>query len=247
MEQVIAGKYKSSQRRLFLLDYDGTLVGYKAIPSEAVPTPVALRVLERLSRDPHNYVVIISGRAHETLDAWLGKLPLALAAEHGFFIKEKGGDWQMSFEQSSAWKDAIYPVMEAAMKELPGAIVEEKVSSLVWHFRNADIHQALPIAARLETQLKNLVEGQDLLLYPGHMVLEVKVSAVNKGIAAKHWLEREDWDFVLGAGDDTTDEDLFAVLPKHGFSVKVGPGKSKARYIVQSPGAFTKLLNSITK
>lgn len=247
VEDIIKAKYARSRRRLFLLDYDGTLVGYKAIPSEAVPTPDVLAMLKRLSEDPKNYVVVISGRAHETLDEWLGTLPLAFAAEHGFFVKEKDGDWRMVYKQSSDWKDIIHPVMEAARKELPGAIVEEKVSSLVWHYRNANLQQALPIMSRLEMQLQLLVKSQNLLLYPGHMVLEVKVSSVNKGIAAKHWLGQKEWDFVLGAGDDRTDEDLFAALPDNGFSIKIGPGESRAKFVFSGPQTFVNFLDTLVE
>jgi len=37
-------------------------------------------------------------------------------------------------------------------------------------------------------------------------------------------------DFVLAAGDDTTDEDLFRALPPTAYSLRVGLVQSQARY-----------------
>lgn len=57
-----------SSRRLFLLDYDGTLLPTNAVstrPSEAV-----LDILRRLTADPANDVYIISGRGRNELGTW---------------------------------------------------------------------------------------------------------------------------------------------------------------------------------
>ena len=58
----LLGYYERSQRRLFLLDYDGTLVNYQSMEELAEPSPVLLSCLEDLTADPRNTVYIISGR-----------------------------------------------------------------------------------------------------------------------------------------------------------------------------------------
>ncbi|GLD98062.1 hypothetical protein PINS_up019285 [Pythium insidiosum] len=84
----LLGYYERSQRRLFLLDYDGTLVSYQSMAELAEPTPAVLSCLEELSADPQNAVYIISGRDKGRLQEWFGYLPrVGLAAEHGYWFR----------------------------------------------------------------------------------------------------------------------------------------------------------------
>ena len=49
-------------------------------------------------------------------------------------------------------------------------------------------------------------------------------------------------DFILGMGDDWTDEDIFAVLPEGSWSVKVGfMAYTKAHYYLESQEAARSL------
>lgn len=84
----LLGYYERSQRRLFLLDYDGTLVNYQSMAELAEPSPALLSCLEELSADPHNSVYIISGRNKARLQEWFGHLSrVGLAAEHGYWFR----------------------------------------------------------------------------------------------------------------------------------------------------------------
>ncbi|KAF1315291.1 Trehalose-phosphatase, partial [Globisporangium splendens] len=84
----LLGYYERSQRRLFLLDYDGTLVNYQSMAELAEPSPALLASLEELSADPHNAVYIISGHNKSRLQEWFGHLSrVGLAAEHGYWFR----------------------------------------------------------------------------------------------------------------------------------------------------------------
>ncbi|HXD79305.1 MAG TPA: bifunctional alpha,alpha-trehalose-phosphate synthase (UDP-forming)/trehalose-phosphatase, partial [Puia sp.] len=74
---VINRHYQRAGNRCLLLDYDGTLVPFTRIPSEAAPDNTVRDMLSRLSSDPRNHVVIISGRDMSSLDRWLGTLPVS--------------------------------------------------------------------------------------------------------------------------------------------------------------------------
>jgi trehalose 6-phosphate synthase/phosphatase len=64
-------------------------------------------------------------------------------------------------------------------------------------------------------------------------VVEVKSANINKGKFVAKLLSEEEFDFVLAFGDDITDEDMFGVLKgKHHFTVKVGLGRTTAKYNV---------------
>src|SRR5690606_27580322 len=80
-------KYNESKSRLILLDYDGTLVGFKKQIDHASPDKDLYNLLDRFMADPRNHTSIISGRKHETLEQWFGHTKLDLIAEHGAWRK----------------------------------------------------------------------------------------------------------------------------------------------------------------
>jgi len=116
----------------------------------------------------------------------------------------------------------------------PGSTVEEKDFSLVWHYRRADPELAYVRGQELRGALVNLTENLDVGVFEGNKIIEVKSQGVNKGRAAEHWLAERGWDFILGAGDDYTDEEMFSVLPDDAYSIKVGFTASIARFNVDS-------------
>ncbi|MEZ5418893.1 MAG: bifunctional alpha,alpha-trehalose-phosphate synthase (UDP-forming)/trehalose-phosphatase [Vicinamibacterales bacterium] len=80
----------ATRRRLrLLLDYDGTLVPFARSPGLAAPDAELKTLLRALSERPGTLVEIVSGRPKDTLEAWLGDLPVALWAEHGFGIARR--------------------------------------------------------------------------------------------------------------------------------------------------------------
>lgn len=238
--------YVQSANRLFLLDYDGTLVGFKLKPELAIPTKKLLSVLQRLAGDPHNQVVIVSGRDRQFLDRQFSGLPLGFAAEHGYFIKDQDGPWQATIVQKANWKSFVRQHLEEATTRLPVAAVEEKESSLVWHYDESPV-KGRAAALRLRRELGPHLERLGVIAEPGHKQLEVRVAGVHKGQVVHHWLDRSEWDFILAAGDDTTDEDLFTALPPAGVSIKVGRGATQAKYGLASPQVLVGLLDELSR
>ena len=233
IEKLVAD-YNKSKKRLFLLDYDGTLVGFKGKPAEAGPDNEIISLLQCLSGDPRNTIVIISGRDKTTLEEWLGHIGTALVAEHGGWIRLQDLKWQSAVPHEMNWKESIRPILELHTDRTPGSTVEEKDFSLVWHYRRADPGQAYVRGQELRAALVNMTENLDIGVFEGNKILEVKSHVANKGWATEHWLAEQDWDFILAAGDDYTDEEMFSVLPDKAYSIKVGFTASKARFNVDS-------------
>ncbi len=229
------------------LDYDGSLVPFASRPEKASPDAALRQLLRDLAHLPNNKVVLISGRPKETLEEWFGDLGLNLVAEHGVWIKEKGKDWQMLEALSEDWKEAIKPIMESFADRTPGAFVEEKRFSLVWHYRRADPELSNHRARELKDALLDITKNLDLLVLDGNKVIEVKPININKGRAARYFLEKGDYDFVLAIGDDWTDEDLFEVLPLYSYTIKVGFGVSRARFSVNSYREVRALLQEMVQ
>jgi len=246
MTEKLAEDCRKSNKRLFLLDYDGTLVGFKGKPAEAGPDDEIIDLLKCLSRDPKNTVVIISGRDKTTLEDWLGHIGTALVAEHGGWIKLENREWQSRVPLDMNWKDTIRPILELHTDRTPGSTVEEKDFSLVWHYRRADPEFAYVRGQELRAALVNLTENLDVGVFEGNKILEVKSQVVNKGRAAEYWVTGRDWDFILAAGDDYTDEEMFSILPDEAYSIKVGFAASKARFNVDSVKDIRMLLKRLS-
>src|SRR3990172_4340442 len=240
-------QYHSSSRRLLFLDYDGTLVHFVRRPHQAAPTQSLIDLLFKLAANAKNHVVLISGRDRGTLHGWFGNLPIALVAEHGFWLKEVGSEWQAIKLTNPAWKAPLLPVIQHYVDRLPGSFIEEKENSLAWHYRPADPDQAAQIAAELTDHLVSFTANIDVQVLQGSKVVEVRHGGVNKGMAAMHWITKENYGFVMGIGDDWTDEDLFAVLPKTAFSLRVGVSNTKAQHNLRDVNEVLSLLSSLVE
>jgi len=79
----------------------------------------------------------------------------------------------------------------------------------------------------------------------GNKVIEIRNTGVNKGTAALEWLGANHPEFILGIGDDWTDEDLFRALPPTACSVRVGVAKTAARYHLGSHTTVRRLLREL--
>ncbi len=237
--------YVESDNRLLFLDYDGTLVPFMGRPEESKPDHQLMEMLTGLSEVEGNDVVVISGRDRWTLDEWLGTIDMGLVAEHGAWIKERGGGWRTIAPLKADWKREVRSVMEVFADKTPGSFVEEKDYSLVWHYRMVDSELGMIKAAELKHVLTSLAASKGLQIVENNKVVEVRMAGINKGEAASFWLPKRRWKFILAAGDDSTDEDMFSVMPEHAFTVKVGIGPSRAKYYVDSPWELRRLLGEL--
>ncbi len=227
-------QYRSCRKRLLLLDYDGTLVGFVTRPDKARPDEEIIAILKKLAADKANEIVVISGRDRRTLERWLHGLGVCLVAEHGAWFSRHDGEWQVAEPFRSDWKQVVMPILQLYSDRAPGCFVEEKESSLVWHYRRANPEMADVRTKELKDAIANLTKNLGVSVYEGNKIVEVKNAGISKGRITEMWLKTDTFDFILAAGDDYTDEDMFAVLPPHAYSIKIGLSISKARFNVDS-------------
>jgi len=238
--------YQRSKNRCLLLDYDGTLVPFSRIPSEAAPDNSVRELLGRLCADERNHVVIISGRDLSSLDRWLGALPMTLVAEHGASYRPRGGSWQQMVSVSELWKDEIRRVMQLFVIRCAGSFIEEKRNTIAWHYRNTQTGLGFSRSRELLNTLSQLIQNTTLQVIDGNKVVEVRISGFDKGASALRIVNETDPDFVLCLGDDTTDEDMFKALEGEAYTIKVNNGASAAQYTILSQQQVLPLLNSLT-
>ena len=243
----IVDSFASASRRLLFLDYDGTLVPLARRPPDARPGQHLKILLGRVGAETRTHVMIVSGRDRETLDSWVGGLPVGLAAEHGAWVRDQSGAWTKTGEFDTSWKTNLRPILQLYADRLPGAFVEEKTHSLVWHYRLADPDQARMLENELTDHLTSFTANADVQVLRGSKVVEVRQAGISKGIFCRSVVGRVDADFILGIGDDWTDEDMFRALPASAVTIRVGIASTHARFNLRDTREVLALLDAMAQ
>lgn len=241
----LGNAYHAAGKRLIFLDYDGTLVNFTGDPLKAVPDEALKALLQALYQDARNKVVIISGRKKETLEQWIGDMPIDIIAEHGAWLRENDGEWLLANDLSKDWKNEFFSLLRQYEMRTPGSFIEEKDYSLAWHYRKADKDLGDLRAKEMSSNLRYAAANMGLQLMEGNKVIEIKSANINKGNAAKEWLKKFPADFILAIGDDYTDEDTFKAMPEDAVTIKVGPGISSATYYLKNPEEVRNFLRQL--
>lgn len=245
-EERIINDYKTSRNRLFLIDYDGTLVPFVSNPDEAIPDREIYNILQSLKSDKRNDIYIVSGRTRDTLYKWFGDLNIGIVAEHGAFIYNNN-QWEPAANLDNSFIEKLIPVFELFSDRLPNSTIEIKEYSICLHYRNSDQELAELRSKELYDYLVNFTANINVQVLKGDKVLEVRQSGINKGMAALKLLKMKDYDFIIAIGDDTTDEDMFNILPENAYSIKVGLYKTSAKYRFYSYSDTRRFLDKLSK
>ncbi|KAF8934406.1 threalose-6-phosphate phosphatase [Dissophora ornata] len=216
-QQTITERYRKAKKRLLMFDYDGTLTPIRKTPGAAVPQEHMLKALTALCADPKNIVWVISGRDQKVLEEWLGNVgKLGFSAEHGSFMRQPGGKKWVNLTESldMGWKNDVIEIFTYYTERTQGSFIEHKRSSLTWHYRMADPEFGAFQAKECQNHLENAVLSKlPVEILVGKKNLEVRPTIVNKGEIVKRLLSQHpEVEFVMCAGDDKTDEDMFRAL-----------------------------------
>ena len=230
----------SAREHALFLDFDGTLAPLQddpdtvALPSGGADTLLALHACFQ------GALVLISGRDVRDLSA---RTPSSLwrAGGHGLEIcapDEAPASHVQSIDASilTQAKEIIAPFSDVR--------IEEKGPVLAIHFRQ-NPQAELPLLAALQG-LADETEGYQA--QHGKMVIELKPSRANKGVALNAMMARPG--FVgrrpIMVGDDTTDEDAMqAAAALGGFGIKVGDGATFAKHRFETTDHVWDWLRSI--
>jgi trehalose 6-phosphate synthase/phosphatase len=221
--RALVERWRRARTRVLFLDYDGTLREITQRPEHAVPTAELLALLQRLAGLPGTTVHVVSGRRRKTLGAWFGQLPVYLCAEHGYARRSPGRGWQEPTQFDRSWIEPVTTILQQTCEQVPGSFVEPKPAGVAWHYRLADHGYGSWRARDLKAQLDALLANAPAETLSGHSVLEVRAKGVDKGgYVAASLGDGPPPDFVLAAGDDRTDFDMYRQLPPDAFAIQVG-------------------------
>jgi len=210
------------------VDFDGTLV-------ELAPTPADIRVsaelpglLTAVSGRLGGAVALVSGRSLADLAPLVAPFAGAIVGQHGSEIRYPDG--RIAGATDNAAIEAARARLAAFARRHRGVVLEDKGAAVALHYRGAPAHgDACRAAARDAVD----ASAGGLRAIDGNRVVELVPRQVGKGgaigrlVAEPPFLGR----VPVFVGDDATDEDGFAKVDAlGGVSVKVGGGRSVARY-----------------
>lgn len=194
----IVSDYKKRRNRLILLDYEGTLVKYNYYTCisrtyqkysgrfhlvSLKPEESLIKDILFLASDPDNFVYIITGNKVEYLDHWFGHLlNVGLAAEYGFFYKNKGScKWGALFSMDWSWKEIVKKIFELYKRNTEGSEIESKDSCIAWKYHEVQKDFGKKQAEELKNHLKSSLEYfKQIEIFQGSNYIEVRPKGINK-------------------------------------------------------------------
>ena len=137
--------------------------------------------------------------------------------------------------------------MQLFVNRCAGSFIEEKKSTLAWHYRNTHPDLGFNRSRELRNSLLQLTGNTPLQVIDGNKVLEMRMTGVDKGATAINLSKNFSPDFMLCIGDDATDEDMFRSLIDRAYTIKIGRGNTAAKYNIRSQEEVFPLLQGLTE
>ncbi|MES2293391.1 MAG: trehalose-phosphatase [Pseudomonadota bacterium] len=217
------------------LDIDGTLLDMARTP-DAVIVPTDLQLsLVRLYDELEGALAFVSGRSLAAIDRLFAPLRTAAIGCHGVEVRGTDGNIRALADPIA---DPVRAIFRGLVESHPGTILEDKIYALALHYRLApEAKRALEAAMKRH---ESVFAAEKVTIQHGKAVIDAKPLGVDKGVGLRALMRQapfRDRAPIFG-GDDTTDADVFHILPElggHGFSV--GRAFKGVDYKFQSPRA----------
>lgn len=266
----LSEKYEAAERRLFILDAEGTLFSFGADGDTFSRSQASVfRVLNDLLADRRNVIYVMSTRSADSLGFLFShNAALGLIAENGCFVHEYGSrtsDWVQFIDPQvvKEWKDDTKMMLNYYRDRIHGSTIEERRCSLLLHYKHAeDPKSAQAQVGECINQINDSCDKHKIHALPiGTSVLiesqeHSKATAAERILAGLRKASKLDSsipaiDFLMVAGDDREDEAAFRWANelqdsgkiKHVTTVSMGRRNTEARStLTQGPtGNFVML------
>jgi len=228
------------------LDIDGTLLEHRDRPDEVVVDAALRSLIARLARSLDGAVALISGRSVEDVERLFAPLTVPIAGLHGVEHRDAHGEIHRHAMDERALLSARAHLQQVAAQN-PGLFFEDKGLNLALHYRTAPPSAPLAEAA-IRAVARDL--GHRFEIQQGKMVWEVKPSGYDKGTAIEEYLAEPPFAgrVAVFVGDDLTDEVGFELVNgRGGHSIKVGPGRTRARWRLPDSSSVRGFLSGLAK
>ena len=217
------------------LDIDGTLAEFARAPDAVRIDREIATALPHLLHDLGGALALVTGRAITSADLLFPGLKLPIAGQHGCERRNAAGTIHLH-APVKATQARLRKLLRGLAKRHPQLLLEDKGASLALHYRG-EPHLASFVHSMLR---RSLGKDEGYELQPGKLLLEVRPEGSDKGTAIDAFMAEEPFAgrVPVFVGDDLTDEHGFAVVERlGGWTVKVGPGRTAARFRLPDPAA----------
>lgn len=230
----------------YFLDFDGTLVSLAAAPGQVHVDPALRRILRELDRATGGAVALITGRAISDIDALLVGRRFPVAGQHGLERRTHAGRL-LHRPLLERHLDPVRSRLARTVSRHPQLQLEDKGASLALHYRRAP---TLASFAHRLARAEAATLGHGYAVRTGKRVIEIVPSGTDKGMALAAFMHEPPFRgrTPVFVGDDLTDELGFRMVDLlGGHSVKVGPGRSAARWRLPDVAAVRAWLQDRTE
>lgn len=208
------------------LDFDGTLAEFAPHPDGVTIDAGLPGLLAELRARLGGAVALVTGRTLAGLDTVTGLPPQAGAGLHGLELRFESGQTVSSGNPEGASRIARRLREQFGLDQR--LVIEDKGAAVALHWRQAPERADECIAA-----MQEVAASPEFEILRGHAVIEARPRGTNKGAALAALSKQGSFAGrrPVFVGDDLTDEDGFrAAALLGGYGVKVGPGKTGARF-----------------
>jgi trehalose 6-phosphate phosphatase len=225
----------------YFLDMDGTLLALAPSPDGVRVDRRLRRTIEELRTFAGGAVAMITGRAIADVDRLFPGCELLTAGQHGLERRTAAGR-VIRHTPPARRLDATRRRLGEAAARHPGLLLEDKGHSLALHYRRAP--RLAGYAHRL-ARGEAAALGERYALRGGKRVIEIAPRGEDKGAAIAAFMAEVPFRgrIPVFLGDDVTDEFGFRVVNRlDGYSIKVGPGRTDARWRLSGVAAVRRWL-----
>lgn len=252
----ISHAYDQASHRLFILDYEGTLIARQSTASGFLTSPHrVIDILMDLLMDPKNVVYVTSDSSHQQLSQIFQTANgVGLIAENGSYMLPHGETypqhWKTAINEDATaeWKSDVRGILTYFQARLEGSAIEERGSTMFFYFNDVkDQKIAERLSGDCADQINGSCQAAHVRAVHNPEYLKIEQTDCNKGTMASTLFnilhdqcardKVDPPDFLMVAGDDREDEAVFRWandLAKDGivrdvFTVSIGDRETEAK------------------
>ena len=217
----------------YFFDLDGTLVELAPVPSGVHADDALRRLIMELASVADGAVAIVTGRPISDIDRLFPDVRLPVAGQHGCERRNALGQ-VIRHPFASTGLEVARRTLQQVVARHTDLLLEDKGLSLALHYRQAP---RLASYAHRVMRTVQRASGDGFCVQAGKRVVELKPAGRDKGMAIVEFMAEIPFHgrIPVFIGDDATDEQGFGVVNElGGMSVKVGRGRTSARWQIQN-------------
>ena len=225
------------------LDIDGTLLELAATPDGVRVGSAVAKLLPTLAEVLAGALALITGRTLADADGLFPELALPIAGQYGLVRRAADG---------TVHEHPVPPELAALRAEITdfaarhdGLVLEDKGTTLALHYRGVP-HLASHVHRMVRAHVAEAGDAS-WRLQPGKAMVEIGPTGRDKGTAIQEYMAEPPFRgrMPVFVGDDRSDEQGFAAVEDlGGLAIKVGPGRTLARYRLRDVAAVCRWLGA---